>query len=236
MQKDLSTSAHAHRRGLSSILREIFVLRSYCLCGRTVLVITPASTGAHGATTLKFLIFLFAIALLLTAVPAAATAASDDGDPDEALDSPPQWTISVDPLTAVLGYPHLQFERSINDRLSIYAGPHLRLYDNLLDDETEPYRGYGAEFGVRWFPFRTGPSGPWLSARTVTAHLRTHAPAEPSSEFGGYSSVLAGYTYFPTDWFVVSGGLGVQYLYYDIDDFGTRSPFVAMHTVFGFAF
>ena len=181
-------------------------------------------------TCAVFVVFLFATA------PAAAATATDDVVDDAPEHAPPDWTITVDPLTAALGYPHLQFERRISDDFTAYAGPHMRLYDSVFEDETEPYRGYGAEFGVRWFVFGGAPAGFWLSARTVAAHLTTHAPAEPSSDFGGYTSALAGYTYFLKDWFVLSGGAGVQYLYYDIDDFGTRTLFPAMHTTFGVAF
>lgn len=164
------------------------------------------------------------MSLLLTLLTLVATAAAS-----------PSWTVTVDPLTTALGYVHVQVERVVNPRLSVYAGPHARLFDGLLTDGHEPYRGLGAETGVRWFPRGEAPTGPWLMARTVVARLGTTDGTDQAG-FGGYSSVLGGGTLIVADRLVLSGGLGAQYLYYDIDGYGTRGPFVAAHTNVGVAF
>ncbi len=148
----------------------------------------------------------------------------------------PSWTITVDPLTVALGYPHLQIERRVSRSMTVYGGPHLRLFDSLLAEEHEPFYGAGGELAVRWFPFGSAPSGLWLSGRTVVAHLWTYDTEEIARSFGGYSSGLIGFTWIPFGWLVVSGGAGVQYLYYDIEDFGTRSFYPALHTAVGIAF
>ena len=44
----------------------------------------------------------------------------------------PSWTVQVDPLTTALGYAHVQVERAVAPRWSVYLGPQLRLYDSLL--------------------------------------------------------------------------------------------------------
>lgn len=173
-------------------------------------------------------IFLAMIALL------AATPAFAAGPPE--VEEPPNWTITVDPLTVALGYPHIQIERRINSSLSVYAGPHARLFDSIFEEGSESFYGLGAEAAVRWFPFGSAPSGFWLSARTVAAHLKTYDVMDPTSSFGGYSSGLAGFTWIPFNWLVLSGGAGVQYLYYDIEDLGLRTLYPAMHTAVGIAF
>jgi len=64
----------------------------------------------------------------------------------------PEWTLQLDPLTTALGFVHLQVEKRLSDSFSVYAGPHLHLFDGLLDKESgESYRGYGVEAGLRWF-------------------------------------------------------------------------------------
>ena len=162
--------------------------------------------------------------MLWTALAASPATAAD-----------PTWTVSVDPLTVALGYPHLQVEHAFTDGFSLYVGPHARLFDGLLTEGTEPFRGYGLETGARWFPKGEAPTGVWLMARQVLARLHTTEGPE-ASEFGGYSSVLGGYTVILGDVFVLSGGLGFQYLYYDIAGMGSSGPFPAAHTNLGVAF
>jgi len=147
----------------------------------------------------------------------------------------PQWTVTVDPLTTALGYPHLQVERAFSDGFSLYVGPHARLFDGLLTEEPEPFVGFGLETGARWFPWGDAPTGAWLMGRQVLAHIHTTEGPE-ASELGGYTSVLFGYTGILGDVFVLSGGLGAQYLYYDIEGMGASGPFPAAHTNLGVAF
>lgn len=146
------------------------------------------------------------------------------------------WTVVVDPLTTVLGYVHVQLERRISDRFTLYMGPHLRLFDSVFSDEKEPYRGYGAELGVRFFPLGGAIDGFWVGIRGVAARVVTHDPAEPASEFGGYVSALAGYTHFLGSRFVLSGGAGMQYIHYEVADFGVSGPLPALHTAAGLRF
>lgn len=149
----------------------------------------------------------------------------------------PQTTITVDPLTTALGYVHLQVERVVGDsgQLSVYAGPHARLFDGVLTETPEPFLGAGAEVGIRWFPKAEAPEGLWVMGRTVGAHLWTTDERE-LSEFGGYASVLVGSTWVLGEVFVLSGGLGFNYLYYDIDGMGASGPFPAAHSNLGVAF
>ncbi len=147
----------------------------------------------------------------------------------------PRWTVSVDPLTVALGYPHVQVERVLTDSVSLYVGPHARLFDGLLTEGHEPFVGYGLESGARWFPKGEAPTGRWLMGRQVVARLHTTEGPE-QAELGGYSSVLGGYTAILGDVFVLSGGLGFQYLYYDIAGMGASGPFAAAHTNLGVAF
>lgn len=86
---------------------------------------------------------------------------------------PPRWTVQVDPLTAALGFAHVQVERALTAHVSLYAGPHLRLYDGILDDVNGSYRDLGVEAAVRVFPWGEAPVGPWVQVRGVLAGLAT---------------------------------------------------------------
>lgn len=149
--------------------------------------------------------------------------------------SEPRWTLSVDPLTAALGYSHLYLERALRPRLSVYGGPHMRLYDAPWSEVHEPYRGFGVELGVRFFPWAKAPEGPWVAARGVVAHAHTlEDPREGA--IAGYGSGLVGYTWIPWDRLVLSGGLGLQYIHYAVADYGVIGVFPAAHTAIGVAF
>jgi len=154
-----------------------------------------------------------------------------------AAESPelPDWTVTVDPLTTALGYVHLQTERVLSSHTSIYAGPHLRLFDGLLTEGREPFVGIGGEAGFRYFPWGKAPTGGWVMARGVLARLAT-TEAPKTAEAGGYGSALVGYTGIVGKHFVLSGGLGFQYLAYDIQGYGSSGPFPAAHTNLGVAF
>jgi len=146
----------------------------------------------------------------------------------------PQWTVQVDPLTAALGYAHVQFERAVAPNWSVYLGPHLRLYDSVLDDTVEPFTGIGAEAGARWFWAGSAPAGGWVGARGVAASL--HAQDTDTRTLGGYGSVLAGYTAIFNDRWVLSGGAGAQYIHYRVEEYGPKGFIPALHTAIGVAF
>jgi hypothetical protein len=164
--------------------------------------------------------------LPLLAVLTLATA------PAAAEDDRPAWTLQVDPLTTYLGFAHLQVERALAPRWSIYAGPHARLFSPPGGDD-EDFVGFGLEVGVRYFFRPTAPEGWWAQLRGVGAHLRT---PDDATSFGGYVSALGGYTAIFDGWFVLAGGLGVQYLHYTVDGLGPKRVFVAAHTTVGVAF
>ena len=147
----------------------------------------------------------------------------------------PQTTITVDPLTTALGYVHLQVERALSDRFSLYAGPHARLFSGILTDPPEPFVGGGAEVGLRWFPWGGAPRGGWVMVRSVGAYATT-TEGPKLSGFAGYSSALVGGTTILADRFVLSGGVGYNQLYYTLGDYGSGGPFVALHTNLGVAF
>lgn len=147
---------------------------------------------------------------------------------------PPHWTIQVDPLTTALGFVHLQTERALGPSFSVYFGPHLRLFDG-LSGSGEPYRGVGAEVGVRWFPWKAAPEGAWVLARGVLADVFT-TDGTHRSAVGGYGSALVGYTAVLGEHFVLSGGLGVQRLQYAVGDYGIVGFAPAAHTALGVAF
>lgn len=152
-----------------------------------------------------------------------------------ALAEPPTWSLRVDPLTVALGLPHLQVDRVLSERWGLYVGPSARLFDGILTEGHEPFRGYGLEAGLRYFLQPSAPEGPWLMGRQVTAWLRTtEGPA--AAEPGGYSSALLGYTAVLSGWLVLSGGAGVNYLYYDIGGMGFSGLAPAADTSIGVAF
>jgi hypothetical protein len=148
---------------------------------------------------------------------------------------PPHWTIQVDPLTYALGYAHVQVERAVSPSVSVYAGPHLRLYDAVGAAEHEPYIGLGVETGVRWFPQHHAPSGVWLMGRGVLAELFTTDDTHQHA-IGGYASALVGYTGIIHERLVLSGGLGVQRLQYTVGGYGLATFYPAAHTAIGVAF
>lgn len=178
--------------------------------------------------------------LALTSFALAAPAVPDD---PTAPEPGPNWTVTVDPLTTALGYVHLQVERRLSPHTSVYAGPHMRLFDGILTPEPEPFVGFGAEVGFRYFFKDQAPQGSWVMARGVLARLNTtYADNNPlgapiqSVEWGGYGSALVGYTAIFKERWVLAGGAGFNYLAYDIDGMGTSGPFVALHTNLGVAF
>ena len=174
------------------------------------------------------------LALLLLASPSWAAPSTN-----EALTGP-KWTVQIDPLTTALGFVHLQVERMLTRSISLYAGPHIRLFDSLLDDKVEPFKGFGLEVGVRWFPGWLSPAdgtpaGLWTEARGVMARLSTDGDGAETGP-GGYGSVLMGYTWiFDGRWVLAAGG-GVQYLHYRIDQMGPKGVLPAAHTTLGVAF
>lgn len=146
-----------------------------------------------------------------------------------------QWTIQVDPLTVALGLVHVQVERRLSPDWSLYLGPNLRLFDGLLEETPQPYRGLGVEVGLRRFFAGHAPTGGWVMARGVVAHLSTTDGTDATS-VGGYGSLLAGYTTILGKHFVLSGGLGVQYMAYHLGDYGFGGFLPAAHTAVGVAF
>ncbi len=145
------------------------------------------------------------------------------------------WTVSVDPLTTALGFTHVQVERAFGPRLSVYAGPNLRLYDGLLPTIDGPYFGLGAEVGVRGFFVGAAPEGAWVMARGVLARVSTRDPA-PDAAAGGYTSGLIGYTAILGPGLVLSGGLGISWFDYGVGEWGVHGVLPAAHTNFGWAF
>ena len=107
----------------------------------------------------------------------------------------PKWTLTVDPLTLAIGFAHLQVERAIGDRFSLYATPSLRLYDGILVDVNGPYRGLGGEVGGRFFLRGEAPEGVWLMARGTLARVNTTETSEPVVTLGAYTSGLVGATW-----------------------------------------
>lgn len=161
-------------------------------------------------------------ALALLSLPTAAAAA-------------PAWTVQIDPLTFAIGFAHVQVERTLGDHASVYVGPSMRLFDGVLTDVNGPWRAYGAEAGVRWYPLGEAPRGPWLLGRGVAGRMSvTDGSAEPKG--GGYASALAGYTGILGEWLVLSGGLGGQHFWYDIGGYGPTGWSVAAHSTVGVAF
>lgn len=167
---------------------------------------------------------LLAIATLALALGAAGRASAE-----------PDWTVQVDPLTALLGFTHVQVERRIGDHASVYLGPSLRLYSSPLL-QREDYLGLGGEAGVRWYVLGTSPRGWWGLVRGVAARLSTEVDGTTRTAPGGYASVLGGYTWILGDFFVLSAGAGVQYFAYTVADVGLSGVLPALHTTFGFAF
>lgn len=142
----------------------------------------------------------------------------------------PDLTVQVDPLTALLGFAHVQVETVLSPRTSLYVGPNLRLYSAPWA-EPEPFRGYGLEAGFRVYPWGAAPKGPYALVRGTGAWLRTNDGQH--QKFGGYASALGGYQAILGERFVLSGALGVNLLRYDIDGMGTRGVLPAAHTAIG---
>jgi len=198
--------------------------------------LTQRSTQAVRPVTRATAVGLATLLLFVSATAAAAEPPADA--PSRAAPSEvatPQWTLQIDPLTTALGFVHLQVERAVAPHVSIYAGPHLRLFDSLLDKKKEPFTGVGVELGVRYFLNPSAPAGAWAQVRGVVARLQTDRNGGKTA-MGGYGSVLAGYTAIFAERWVLAGGLGVQYLHYYIDGMGPKRLFVAAHTTFGVPF
>lgn len=170
------------------------------------------------------------VALLM--LPASARAEQPVAD---VSGDAPRWTLQVDPLTTALSFVHLHVERAINPRWSVYVSPHLRVFDGVLPDLQGPFWGVGAEVGVRRFLTGSAPAGAWVQLRGVGAMLSTTEGPQQRA-FGGYVSALGGYTAIFDGWFVLSGGLGLQYIRYRVGGMGPKGPLPAAHTTVGVAF
>ena len=168
----------------------------------------------------------------LCLLPAWSVAAA----PNE--DASPSWTIQVDPLTVALGFVHVQVEWAFSTHASIYVGPSLKLFKSPTEEpEQKDYLGLGAEVGGRGFFLQGAPSGWWAQVRGVIAHLSADLDGGgTATDVGGYVSALVGYTWIYDDWFVLSGGLGVQYLHYVVVGRGIEGVVPAAHTTIGVAF
>ncbi|MCA9514878.1 MAG: hypothetical protein KC635_08050 [Myxococcales bacterium] len=167
-------------------------------------------------------------ALALGASPRAAAAASDDARP--------RFTLQVDPLTTALGFVHAQLEWAFDPAWSVYVGPSVHLFPGLLaEDDDADFTGLGVELGVRYYFHGAAPEGAWVLLRGVMAHLQLDDPPDTTA-FGGYVSALVGYTALFDGWFVLSGGLGVQYVHYEVAGSGTVGVLPAAHTALGVAF
>ena len=120
-------------------------------------------------------------------------------------------------------------------RWSVYAGPSLRLYDSLLGEPSGPFRGLGAEVGVRGFFTGAAPEGAWVMARGVLAHL-SRTDGRDDTAVGGYTSALVGYTWVGPTGLVLSGGGGASWFAYEVGGVGIAGPLPALHTAAGWAF
>lgn len=147
----------------------------------------------------------------------------------------PLWTLTVDPLTTAIGFVHLQVERTLGEHVFVYAGPSLRLYDGILAPVNGPYRGIGAEAGLRGFFVGSAPEGGWLMLRGVLARVVTETPT-PTVALGGYTSGLVGYTGIVGPGLVLSGGLGLSWFNYGVRQWGVHGFAPAAHTNLGWAF
>ena len=171
---------------------------------------------------------VFAIAIL--SAPVALADSHQDGGEAQDL---PKWTVQVDPLTLALGFVHVQFERALSDKISVYAGPSARLWDLLGEDDDLDYFGLGLEAGIRYYVRGRAPVGTWLMVRGIGAYLRDE---DSNTAFGGYVSALVGHHFVLGKRWVLGAGLGVQYLHYSVEGSGTEGILPAAHTTVGAAF
>lgn len=143
------------------------------------------------------------------------------------------WTVQVDPLTTVLAIAHVLFERRVNDRVAVYAGPSIRFFDSpLTPDEEEGYDAYGVEFGARWFFEGRAPTGWWAGGRATVAQLSFG----DEERVGGYVSALGGYAWVLDGRWVLSGALGISYFDYNVGGVGVEGVKPGAHTGVGIAF
>lgn len=148
------------------------------------------------------------------------------------MDLEPHWTVTVDPLTTAIGIVHVQVEHDIGKRVSVYAGPSLRVFDGILADTNGPWTALGAEVGVRGFFWGDAPEGGWVMARGVLGWAST----ADIGNLAGYTSGLVGYTAVLGPGLVLSGGLGVSWFDYGSGGYGVYGLAPAAHTNVGWGF
>lgn len=154
--------------------------------------------------------------------------------PSVALADTPGWTVTVDPLTTAIGFAHVQVERAVGGRASVYAGPSLRLFNGVLPPVNGPYIGLGAEAGVRGFFAGEAPRGGWVMVRGVLARVSTTS-GPPEAALGAYTSALVGGTAIVGPGLVLSGGAGMSVFRYGVAGYGVYGPAIALHTNVGWA-
>ncbi len=144
--------------------------------------------------------------------------------------SPPNWTLQIDPLTTALGLAHLHVEYAFAEHHSLYLSPSIRLLNSPFNDDD--YDALGVEAGYRYFLHGRAPIGFWMQTRGLLSRLST----ETETTLGGYLSALGGYTWQIRRHYILSLGIGVQYVDLSVANQGTKGLLPAAHTAFGIAF
>ncbi len=173
------------------------------------------------------------VACVAAAVAFAGLSGHATADETPSIESP-AWTVQVDYLTTALGFVHVLLERRIGKSMSVYGGPHARVFRGIVSEDDEHNTGYGVEFGARYFFLdRTvAPEGLWAQARVVAARVSL----DGESTLGGYISAIGGYSLIVRDRWVIAGGVGIQYIHYSVGGVGPEGVIPAAHTAVGVAF
>lgn len=160
------------------------------------------------------------IAAALVICSAAAGASAQEAAP--APESPvapmvtrtaagPQNTLTVNPLSLVVGMVSLEYERVTSENLSVFVAPSYWSLGVGAGDDEFSFSAYGLGLGVRYFMTGMAPEGFWVAPSLELAFASAkYAGAEGSSVGYGVGGQF-GYTWLIGDVFDISLGLGAAY-------------------------
>jgi hypothetical protein len=139
--------------------------------------------------------------------------------------------LTIEPLAVVFARTiALEYERGIGGWVSVFVQPSF-VYgssrvvsgdDNATTTTDGEYFAVGGTLGVRIFPWRAAPTGPFVSPFGGLAYTHARAGGDSASGLGWSVGGLIGYTFVLGSVFELSLGGGAAYAAYAIEAGGKR--------------
>ena len=159
--------------------------------------------------------------LVALLVPARAAHAAPDTKPN---------ALTIEPLAVVFARTiAIEYERGIGGWVSVFVQPsfvygssRVVTTDGNATTTDGEYVAVGGTLGVRIFPWRAAPTGPFVSPFAGLAYTHASAGGESASGLGWSVGGLIGYTFVLGSVFELSLGGGAAYAAYALEAGGKR--------------